>query len=48
MIFVNRHRDVGLYLYKIEKRYLSDDNAQYEQCDLSGWMLSVYGIIQMK
>ena len=34
MIFVNRHRNVGLYLYKIEKRYLSDDNAQYEQCDL--------------
>ncbi len=34
MIFVNRHHNVGLYLYKIEKRYLADDNAQYEQCDL--------------
>ena len=32
----------------IEKRYLSDDNAQHEQCDLRGRMLSVYGIIQMK
>ena len=37
-----------IYIYKIEKRYLSDDYAQHKQCNIRGRMLSVYGTIQMK
>ena len=37
-----------IYFYKIEKRYLSNDNAQHEQCDICGRMLSLYGTDQIK
>ena len=45
LLCIRAGNSLRIYIHKNKERDISDDNAQYEQCDLRRRLLSVYVIL---